>query len=81
MSKPIIGSDVGGIRDLLGAGDVGSLFEAGNVDDLIDKITELCLEPNRRQVLGENGRKYVLQHRRWKDIVKQYLPIYERAMS
>jgi glycosyltransferase involved in cell wall biosynthesis len=38
---PVIGSDIGGIPELIKPGSNGLLFEAGNIKDLQDKISYL----------------------------------------
>ncbi|MFC2162692.1 glycosyltransferase [Candidatus Altiarchaeota archaeon] len=41
LGKPVIGSDLGGIRELIMAGETGMLFEPGDPVDLADKIRAL----------------------------------------
>ncbi|MBI1923524.1 glycosyltransferase [Candidatus Poribacteria bacterium] len=81
MGKAVIGSDVGGVRELLDNGKVGLLFEAGNVNDLAEKITHLIGHVRYRQELGEKARRYTLEQRSWERIVPNYLKIYENVMS
>jgi len=40
MGKPVIGSNIGGIPELIQDGKTGFLFEMGNVDDLVLKIKQ-----------------------------------------
>jgi glycogen(starch) synthase len=80
MGKATIGSDVGGIRELLDNGNVGLLFEAGNVHDLADKITYMIHHARYRQELGEKGRDYILKQRSWEHIVPSYVKIYENIL-
>lgn len=47
---PVIGADIGGIPELIKNGKTGLLFQAGNADDLVDKITTLW---NNRSLLEE----------------------------
>ena len=41
LGTPVIGSSIGGIPELIEEGRTGELFEAGNMDTLIGKISEL----------------------------------------
>lgn len=38
---PVLGANIGGIPELIEAGQTGELFESGNVDELTDKIRSL----------------------------------------
>ena len=42
---PVIGSRMGGIPELIREGETGELFEAGNADDLENKIKKLLYSP------------------------------------
>jgi len=59
MSKPVVGSRLGGIPELIDDEHTGLLFDAGNATDLREKICfmlerpELCLE------WGRNGNRKV----------------------
>ncbi len=46
---PVIGSDLGGIPELLEEGKTGELFESGNSKELKEKIESLWKEPERLQ--------------------------------
>lgn len=41
---PVLGADIGGIPELIEIGQTGELFESGNKNDLIGKITEMWNE-------------------------------------
>ena len=38
---PVLGADIGGIPELIEAGETGELFESGNAKELVDKIQKL----------------------------------------
>ena len=54
--KPVVGSNLGGVPELIQHEYTGYLFEAGNADDLADAL-ERCLK--RQSELGKNGRRLV----------------------
>lgn len=64
---PVIGSDLGGIPELLEEGVTGELFESGNAEMLKEKIVKLWTNPeliskysqNCRQVKFDNVEEYV----------------------
>ena len=55
--KPIIASRLGSLSDLIQEGKNGILFEAGNSDELSEKITQLLNDDNLKIKLGDNARK------------------------
>ncbi|MCU0443812.1 MAG: glycosyltransferase [Microscillaceae bacterium] len=72
---PVIGSNVGGIPDMVRHEHTGLLFEPKNVKDLADKIAYLLVEEELRLLYGANARQVVeqeynqlLQARRFKQL-------------
>lgn len=57
--KPVIGSNLGGIPELVKDGNNGYLFEAGNIDDLSAKITNLYNCKTNITEMGINARRDV----------------------
>jgi len=59
LGKPVIGANIGGIPELVEDGSTGMLFDAGNVDDLAEKINYLLDNKNLAVEMGKNARKKV----------------------
>jgi len=78
MEKAVLGSDVGGIRELLVAG-TGSLYRAGNLADLAARCIELAKDPRRREALRKNARSHVVAARNWKTLAAVYVDVYSIA--
>jgi PEP-CTERM/exosortase A-associated glycosyltransferase len=76
MGKPVVGSDVGGLRELLSEGKVGLLFKAGDSDELAQRLVSLLTDSSAREQLAAAGREYVLQERSWDRLVMQYQSLY-----
>lgn len=57
--KPVVGSRMGGIPELVLDGETGFLFEAGRVDDLWGRLDQLMHDGNLRGRLGANARQRV----------------------
>lgn len=53
---PVLASDIGGIPELIRAGETGGLFEAGNVDDLKENILSLWNDRERLKRYSDNCR-------------------------
>lgn len=56
---PVIGSDLGGIPDLVRDGQNGLLFRAGDANQLAGQINSLLRHPERATEMGRNGRRRV----------------------
>jgi glycosyltransferase involved in cell wall biosynthesis len=59
LGKAVIGSDMGGIPELITPGEDGLLFRPGDVEDLRDKIRQLAAKPKRTVRMGMNAREKV----------------------
>ncbi len=57
--KPVIGSDIGGIPELVQNGTTGLVFPSGNAEELADRIRKLADHPEWRREMGENARAQV----------------------
>ena len=53
--KPVVGSNVGGIPDLIKNGQNGFLFESGDINGLSNAIEKLLLDKNMRHAMGKRG--------------------------
>ena len=79
MGKPVVVSDVGGLRELVHDQSTGLFFRAGDVDDLARVLGQLCRDGERRRRLGERGRAEMIRHRSWSTITQRYRRVYEAA--
>ena len=81
LGKAVVGSNVGGIAELLNDGKAGMIFEAGNSAALAQAVVHLLNDPGARQRLADDGRDYVMRERGWDQIAQRYLPIYDRLLA
>jgi glycosyltransferase involved in cell wall biosynthesis len=58
-SKPVAGTAVGGVREVVADGETGILVPAGDRQALGDAITSLLRDPERARTMGEAGRQRV----------------------
>jgi glycosyltransferase involved in cell wall biosynthesis len=56
-AKPVIASRIGGLPYIVEEGKTGSLFEAGNPGDLVDKVRRLRANPAAVEAMGRQGRQ------------------------
>jgi len=59
MEKPMVGTRVGGIPDLIEEGVNGFLVEPGNVNRLAESILKILKNPNIAYKMGRAGRKKI----------------------
>jgi len=79
MEKVVVGSDVGGIRELLNDGETGFLVEPGNPHALVKCLSALIGNETVRRAVGKNAREFVARERDWEKIVARYLNVYQSA--
>ena len=58
FSKPVIGSNIGGIPELVIDGITGLLFEPGNVEELRNKLLQLWSNEASTKAMGIAGRAH-----------------------
>jgi len=77
LGKIVIGSDVGGIKEIIGEGENagGVLFKAGSVDSLIDKLKLIINNPDLRSKLRKKAYQRA-KERNWSKVIHNYLRIY-----
>jgi glycosyltransferase involved in cell wall biosynthesis len=79
--KPVIGSNVGGIPEIINDGDTGFLFEMGSVDDLSDKITKAeTIDEEEYYRLSTNARKFAVEHFSEESHYNSLLSIYKEVI-
>ena len=72
---PVIASRVGGIPEYVKEGESGILFEAGNYEELAEKITQVLSDDSLRKKLIEGGFKHA-QGFDWNILAPKYIEIY-----
>jgi PEP-CTERM/exosortase A-associated glycosyltransferase len=81
MGKPVIGSDAGGVMELLDEGRAGRLFRAGDSEDLARAALTVLHDEELRRQLAEAGRNYVLRTRHWPTLAGRYKEIYRTVLD
>jgi glycosyltransferase involved in cell wall biosynthesis len=77
LGIPCIGSTSGAIPEVLGPG--GVLFEEGRSADLQKQLKALLDSKEMRKQLGDQARRFALQHYTREGIAERYLEAFERA--
>ena len=69
MEKAVLVSNVEALVEMILPGETGLVFESGNSVDLAKKLAELLDDPERRQRLGREGRKFIINNRSWDRVI------------
>jgi glycosyltransferase involved in cell wall biosynthesis len=80
LGKICIGSDVGGLTELIQDGVTGVVFRADDARDLATCIMALLDDPERRARLRRAALEFVRRERDWSRIVPRYTELYERVI-
>ena len=75
----IIASNVGGNPEIIENNKTGVLVEPNNAEELIEKISYLLMENEKRMMMAANGLKTIIKYD-WKQVGKLYLDIYESPL-
>lgn len=59
---PVIATNIGAISEAVLDGKTGILIEPKNSEALAIAMTDLALNQDKRKLMGENGRKYILEN-------------------
>jgi len=78
-AKPIIVSDLPGVRTL--TGNNGLKVKVNDISDLRDKIVSIFVDPERMETMGDDGLRKVRGKYYWPFIVREIEKIYVQAVA
>jgi PEP-CTERM/exosortase A-associated glycosyltransferase len=81
LGKVCVGSDVGGIVELIRHDDTGVIFRSEDPSDLAMALLQLADDPTKMTRLQQNAYRLIKNERDWSTIVGKYRDIYSRALS
>lgn len=76
MGKVLVASDVGGHKELIRAGETGMLFKAGDEAALATSLQTLLDNRAQREMLQQQGMRWVREHHTWHKTTAVYQEIY-----
>ena len=77
MAKPIVTTNTVGCREVVKNGKNGFLVPTQDSKSLANKIEYLLNHDDERKIMGENGRIMAINEFDVKQVVKQYIKLYE----
>lgn len=81
LEKPVIGSRIGGIPELIQNGERGLTFEPGNADELRTKISWLYERPHKIASMGLNARRFIEEELGAEKHYDRLMFVYKKAAS
>jgi glycosyltransferase involved in cell wall biosynthesis len=78
MKKPVIATNIGGIPELMKNNETGFLVEKGDTKELIEKISFLINNKEKREEMGNAGRKFIENNFTWEKIAEEFVNILKR---
>lgn len=81
MERAVIGSNVGGIAELIRHNKTGFVVETDDKVTLGASISYLVNNPHERKEMGRRARAQVIKQRDWSTIALKYSDIYNRVTS
>jgi glycosyltransferase involved in cell wall biosynthesis len=79
--KPVVGSRVGGIPELVRDGENGLLVTEKDASALAAAFVTLARDPALRARLGANGRQEIREERSWEAVGRRFVEVYERVLA
>ncbi len=73
--KPIVASSIPGVKDLIEFSGGGISVSPENPEELADAVVKLILNEKTRTLMGEKGRKYVVENHSWNGVARKILDI------
>lgn len=80
MKVPAIGSELGGVEELIIDGKTGLFFEPGNAGDFADTLLELLSDDRLRKSRGEEGYRLAREQFEQGKNVAKIMRVYERVV-
>lgn len=81
LAKPVITSNLPGVRTVVQDGENGFLVEPLNIEELADKISYLATHSTERAQMGQDGLRRVQEKYQWNSIAKELIQIYESTIN
>ena len=81
LNVPVIGSDVGGIPELIKNNETGIIIPPENPSKLAQAVNELLSDKQKSEKLAANGNTFVINNMTWDVILPEYVEFYENLLK
>ena len=79
--RPVVGSDIPGVAELVVPGETGLLVPPRDARRLREALLELLDDRERRRRMGRAGRERIREAAGWDRVVPATIEVYERALT
>jgi len=81
LNVPVIGSDVGGIPELIKHNETGLIVPPENPSKLAEAVNELLSDKEKSKKLAANGNNFIKNNMTWDVILPKYVEFYEELLK
>jgi glycosyltransferase involved in cell wall biosynthesis len=81
MERPVVATNIGGVREIVVDGDTGVLVEQDNPDHFADALVRLLEAEPERTRMGRSGRRHVEQHFNSRRMLEAYAGLYRSLVD
>ena len=81
LNVPVVGTNVGGIPELIINNETGILVPPENSSKLAQAVNELLSDKQKAEKLGVNGNTFVKNNMTWDVIFPKYMKFYENLLN
>ena len=81
LNVPVIGTNVGGIPELIKNNETGILVPPENPSEIAQAINELLSDREKSEKLATNGNTFVKNNMTWDVILPKYIKFYEDLLK
>jgi len=77
--KPIVASDIDGIREILEESKSGVCVIPKDPNELAKAVVSLLQDRESREKMARNGRRYILENRSWESVAVKVFEVCQRV--
>jgi len=81
LNVPVIGTDVGGIPELIINNETGIIVPPENPNELSQAVNELLSNKEKANKLAKNGNNFVKNNMTWDIVLPKYIKFYEQLLQ
>jgi glycosyltransferase involved in cell wall biosynthesis len=71
--KPIVASSISGVKDLIESSGAGISVTPEDPEKLATAVVRLLLDEDTRALMGEKGRRYVVENHSWDGVARKIM--------
>lgn len=79
--KPVVASNIGGLKEILSNKNIGILVPDKNISALAEAIIYTFDYPDKAKRLGQRAREYIVKNHSWDKVAEQVSDVYELALE